>query len=122
MIMATVAAFLCWTGPGGTAWGQAYKNRYTFSHNRAQLRRVDALGTDTAFIGVTSAVGIPNVGKQLGAGESVRVRRNGTNEEIALNNGAIPGIHIGSDVSKNIVIRSYTGGGLLWAGSALCWI
>ena len=35
MIMATVAAFLCWTGPGGTAWGQAYKSGYVASKEKS---------------------------------------------------------------------------------------
>lgn len=117
MIMATVAAFLCWTGPGGTAWGQAYKKGYAYGNgyayrngDRAQLRRLNGSG-DTAFIGSSN-----NVGKELGAGESVRII-NSSGEKIDLNMTSIPGIHFGSDLSKNIVIRSYTGGGF-----AMGWI
>ena len=115
MIMATVAAFLCWTGPGGTAWGQAYRNGYVTAAKRAQLRRtIHIPGIDSIRVS-------GNVGGELGAGESVKIVNNNGNEQNDLNGNDATSLHLGSDTSKNIVIRSYTGGGFAmgWISFAL---
>ena len=99
-------------GSGGVAWGQAYKNRYVTSNGRVELRRASQPGT------IKQIDNAGDANNEFGAGESVTIKRNGSNEIIAwpaTNNvvlaSPITDIQLGSDKSKNIVVHSYGGNG-----------
>jgi len=99
-------------GSGGVAWGQAYRNRYVTSNGRVELRRASQPGT------IKQIDNAGDANNEFGAGESVTIKRNGSNEIIAwpaTNNvvlaSPITDIQLGSDKSKNIVVHSYGGNG-----------
>ena len=110
MIMATVAAFLCWTGPGGTAWGQAYRNGYVTSDGRMGLRRGNATSTGSkGYIGNAN-----NVNNEFGAGESAIVNTSSVTFPTpahALKIANPTALRVGSEYSQNVVINIYDNGG-----------
>ena len=110
MIMATMAAFLCWTGPGGTAWGQAYRKGYVTSDGRMGLRRGDATSTGSkGYIGNAN-----NVNNEFGAGESAIVNTSSVTfpaPSHALKIANPTALRVGSEYSQNVVINIYDNGG-----------
>ena len=117
LYLVTIIALLAilFGGSGGVAWGQAYRKGYVTAAKRAQLRRTNNIP------GIDSIRVSGNVGGELGAGESVKIVNNNGNEQNNLNWKDATSLHFGSDTSKNIVIRSYTGGGFAmgWISFAL---
>ena len=112
-LVTTIAILAALFGSGGgTAWGQAYKNRYVTSNGRVELRRASQPGV------IKQIDNAGDANNEFGAGESVTIKRNGSNEIIAwpaTNNvvlaSPITDIQLGSDKSKNIVVHSYGGNG-----------
>ena len=69
-----ILAALFGSGGGGTAWGQAYKNRYVTSNGRVELRRASQPGV------IKQIDNAGDANNEFGAGESVTIKRNGSNE------------------------------------------